>query len=71
MESIKIVESAKYEIGEIEERIKRMREEIENYKKIINKYCEHVYEEEGKKCKYCGIEKKSKSMKQVIFFNMI
>ena len=65
MEGVKIVESARSEIEEyereinrdrekikeIEEKIKIKNREIEINKKLINKYCIHIYI--NNKCKYC------------------
>ena len=67
MESIKIVESAKHDIDELEQKIKihtniinKLQNEIHTNKHLIEIYCQHVYVKNLKNeniCKFCGYKK--------------
>ena len=63
MQSVKIVESSKMEIDElnkrkekIEKELEKIEKEIEENIRIIKEYCNHEYDEKGE-CKYCKIVK--------------
>jgi len=60
MQAMKIVESSKMEIDElekkkqiIEEELKKIEKEIEENIRIIKEYCNHEYDEKGE-CIYCN-----------------
>ena len=52
MESEKIVISAQIENERLEEQIKHLETQIKTNKKLIEKYCKHIYI--NNKCMYCN-----------------